>query len=97
MKIKSLVIALSVLFFSSLIFVSCKKINEATDLGGNLIPAVDNINTFEVSLETETNNLLLIDTTFLFHKDEVAVGNFNDPEFGKTDGAAYFNISSASG
>lgn len=94
MKIKSLGIALSVLFFSSLVFVSCKKINEATDLGSNLIPAVDNINTFEVSLETETNNLLLIDTTILFHRDEVAVGSFNDLEFGKTDAAAYFNISS---
>jgi hypothetical protein len=93
-KIKSLVIASTFLFLSSLIFVSCKKINEATELGGNLIPAVDNINTFEASLETETKNFLLIDTTVLFFGDEVAVGNYNDPEFGKTEAAAYFNISS---
>ena len=95
MKIKSLVIASTVLlFFGSSIFISCKKINEATELGGNLIPAVDNINTFEVSLEAETNNSLLADSTLLLNRDQVVIGNVTDPEFGKTEAAAYFKISS---
>ena len=94
MKRKSLVIASTVLFFSSVIFVSCKKVNESTDLGGDLIPPIDNINTFEVALETETNNSLLVDTTLLFTGDQVAVGDVTDPEFGKTEASAYFNMSS---
>ena len=81
-------------FLSSLIFLSCKKINEATELGGDLIPVVDNINTFELSLETITDNALLNDSIILLHKDQVALGSLNDPEFGETEAAAYFNISS---
>ena len=68
--------------------------NEPTDLGDDLIPPVDNITTFEVALETETNNALLVDTTLLLHGDQAAVGNFTDPEFGTTDAAAYFTMSS---
>ena len=94
MKRKSLVIASLVLFFSSLIFNSCKKVNESTELGGDLIPPIDNINTFEVALETETNNSLLTDTTLLLYGDRVAVGNMTDPEFGKTEAATYFTMSS---
>ena len=94
MKRKSLVIASTVLFFSSFIFNSCKKVNEPTDLGGDLIPPIDNINTFEVALETETNNSLLVDTTILLNGDQIAIGNVTDPEFGKTDASAYFTMSS---
>jgi hypothetical protein len=86
--------AVLLVFLSSLTFLSCKKINEATELGGDLIPAVDNINTFELSLETETDNALLNDSIILLHKDQVAIGSLNDPEFGKTEAAGYFNISS---
>lgn len=31
-------------------FFSCTKINEATELGDDLIPAVDNVNTFDTTL-----------------------------------------------
>jgi len=64
------------------VFFSCKKINEATDLGGNLIPGVDNVNTFEIALNTVTKNALTSDTAKVFSADQIALGDINDPEFG---------------
>lgn len=76
------------------LFSSCKKINEATELGGGLVPEVDNVNTFETSFETITNNLLLNDTSKLAYSDPVALGHIsNDPEFGQTTANVYFSIS----
>jgi hypothetical protein len=93
---KSLGLAAVFLIVGSLIFLSCKKVNEATDLGSDLIPAVDNVNTFELFLETETDNFsLLDDTTRILVNDDFAVGTLNDPEFGKTEASLYFPISSA--
>ncbi|MFL5810407.1 MAG: DUF4270 family protein, partial [Flavisolibacter sp.] len=77
-------------------FLSCKKINEATELGSDLIPPVDNVNTFEVPLDALTNNLIYNDTTALSFFDEVAVGHLNDPEFGTTHANGYFDISRGS-
>ncbi len=91
---KSLGLAAVVLILCSIFFLSCKKINEATELGSDLIPSVDNVNTFELSLEAETNNNLLNDNTFIEDGDAVAVGNLNDPEFGQTEASAYFSMSS---
>jgi hypothetical protein len=72
---------------------SCKKINEATDLGGSLVPAVDNINTFETFLDVETDNQLYNDTSLIYASDELALGHIsNDAEFGQTHGDIYFNI-----
>lgn len=80
---------LSVLFIS---FFSCKKINEATDLGGGLIPGVDNINTFEIALNSITNNALYNDTVKVGYSDQVALGDVNDPEFGHTHANLSFTI-----
>jgi hypothetical protein len=78
------------------LFSSCKKINEATNLGGDLIPAVDNINTFEAILETQSNNAPYNDSSELGFSDRVALGSLNDPEFGTTKAEVYFSISAAS-
>jgi Domain of unknown function (DUF4270) len=76
---------------------SCKKINEATELGAGLIPPVDNINTFETYLDIETDNQLMNDTTKVFYNDYMALGNISsDPDFGATHADAYFNISRSS-
>ncbi len=72
---------------------SCKKINEATELGGDLIPPVDNVNTFEASFDVETDNLLFNDTTKIQANDIIALGHIgNDPEFGQTHADAYFSV-----
>lgn len=85
---------LTIAFLSIVCFLSaCTRINDATDLGGDLIPPVDNINTFESFLTVEANNRLAIDTTKVYYNDELALGHFNDPEFGLLHADAYFNIS----
>ena len=79
--------------FSFPLFFSCKKVNEATLLGGDLVPEVDNINTFDTSFATATDNLLLSDTTKLLYTDAVALGTIlSDPEFGQTNAAVYFQV-----
>jgi hypothetical protein len=69
------------------IFAACTKI-ESTDIGAGLIPPVDNINTFDVSLDAITHNLL--DTASRvtpLRSDNLVLGHIsNDPLFGKTTG-----------
>jgi hypothetical protein len=45
-----------ILFSFSILLVisSCKKINEATDLGDEIIPGIDGVNTFDTTLTVET-------------------------------------------
>lgn len=78
-------------FFLS-VFFSCTKINEATDLGGDLVPAVDNVNTFQTTFDAVTNNLLYNDTTKVNFGDLLAAGDLDDPEFGSRHADFYFNI-----
>jgi len=86
-------LSVALVFSFGLGIISCRKINEATELGGGLIPAVDNINTFDTILEVQTDNRLWMDSTRIYSNDEVALGRIsNDPEFGKTHANLYFNI-----
>jgi hypothetical protein len=87
-----------VLLFVSFIVVlfSCKKINEATTLGGDLIPAVDNVTTFDTSLQIITMNGRLDDSVRVAYSDPVALGDVNDPEFGNVHANFYFSLSSPS-
>ncbi|MCU7550754.1 DUF4270 domain-containing protein [Chitinophagaceae bacterium LB-8] len=91
--VASLVLGLTGILF---LISSCKKINEATELGGDLIPPVDNVNTFETYFAVESDNILFNDTTKILASDLVGIGHIgNDPEFGQTHGDAYFNVSSS--
>ena len=83
--------------FSLLLIVSsCKKINEATDLGDEIIPGVDGVNTFDTTLSVET-----YDTIFHPLKDSIRVGRNNDhilgniisdPFFGKTNAKIFLEL-----
>jgi hypothetical protein len=83
-------------------FSSCKKINEATQLGGDLIPPVDNINTFDTIISVEAYNdlftlggadLLKEDSTRSHYSDEQFLGRIEgDPLFGKTEAEMYFEL-----
>lgn len=79
----------------SLLLISCKRINEATELGGDLIPAIDNINTFEKFFPVETYNHLYNDTGRVVSNDQFALGQLNDPDFGQTKSDIYFNVGAA--
>ena len=84
--------------FSSIAFLfsACKKLNESTELGGGLIPVVDNIHTFETYLDVVSDNKVFQDTTKVYYNDNLGVGHIsNDPEFGATHADAYFRISSS--
>lgn len=75
---------------------SCKKINEATELGDDLIPPVDNITTFDTTLAIQAfNNIfdLTNDSTRSTAADEQYVGFINnDPLFGRTDAKLFFQL-----
>jgi len=96
-KSRILVLSIGSVFLSSLLFFpSCKKINESTQSGDDLIPAADNVHTFEMALTAATSNILFNDTTKVLGTDLVALGDLNDPEFGHTHANIDFNITPSS-
>lgn len=104
MKKRQLVLTAGLLITGLIIlFSSCKKINEATELGGGLIPPIDNINTFDTSIEVEAYNDLFAfpgspdplkdDSLTSDYTDEQFLGVIdNDPLFGKTEAQMYFEL-----
>lgn len=77
----------------ALFFIGCRKINSATEIGNGVIPAVDNITTFETYLEAETDNFLLTDSTEVFFTDKMALGHIgNDQSFGELHADGYFSL-----
>lgn len=97
MKHKHLALTLGAIFTSTLILlISCKKINESTTLGSDLIPVVDNITTFDTSLTVEAYNdtfSVLTDTTKYNTRSTNYLGHIeNDPFFGKTDAKLFLEL-----
>jgi hypothetical protein len=86
-------LALAVAVLTGLIFFSaCTKL-DTTDIGNDLIPAVDNVNTFEAVLDVTTDNFFYDDTTRISASSLHAIGLIkDDPEFGRTNGEAYFSL-----
>lgn len=85
------------LFALIIIGVGCTKI-KSTDIGIGLIPAVDNINTFDTVLEVVTENFIADDSTYprLFPNSNGGIPTLiagkisNDPQFGSTTGSLSF-------
>jgi hypothetical protein len=87
-----------ILFCFSLLFIisSCKKINESSEIGGDVIPGADGVNTFDTSLTSFAFNHI-----FEANKDSVFVGLVNDqilgnissdPLFGKTNAKMFLQL-----
>ncbi|HWC53236.1 MAG TPA: DUF4270 family protein [Chitinophagaceae bacterium] len=80
----------------ALLAAGCQKINDATTLGSDLIPAVDNVSTFDTTLSVETYNGLftnLDDSTVIGSGAEHFAGYIsNDPLFGKTSATMYLEL-----
>ena len=88
-RTSSVILTLSALF---LFFIACTRI-DTTQLGSDLIPAVDNVNTFDTTLDVITDNSLLADSLRVIPSDPLPVGEiFDDPEFGRTVSNLYFTI-----
>lgn len=80
MNLRSAFILTILITFSA----ACTKI-QSTDIGAGLIPPVDNISTFDTSLDISTFNLLDNDSTYPIRTDNLVLGRIsNDPLFGKT-------------
>ncbi len=82
------------LFLSVLIvaFISgCTKL-ERTGLGGDLIPGTDRLITDTMELPLETTSFIETDTTSIGKSDQLISGYINDPMFGTTTAAMYFQL-----
>jgi hypothetical protein len=75
---------------------SCKKINESTTLGDDVIPGVDGVTTFDTTLTVEAYNGLfdgITDSIFMGRSDDHILGNIsNDPLFGKTNAKLFLEL-----
>ena len=85
MQKRILSIAITALLFFSLLNYGCSKL-DTTDIGSDLLPAVDNVNTFDTLITvTATQGLFNPDTTIVNNSDDHALGKIsNDPLFGTT-------------
>lgn len=96
MKSKHLALTLGAVITGTILLFSCRKINEASELGGNLIPPVDNITTFDTTLEVQAFNdtfSILTDSTLSLPDYEHFLGIIsNDPFFGKTDARLFLEL-----
>ena len=82
--------SVAVLLSAILLYSSCTKI-DTTDLGNELIPGSDNVETLDTILDVITDNLLPVnDTTKMLYTELHTVGIIeNDAEFGRTEAHMY--------
>jgi hypothetical protein len=75
---------------------SCTKV-DTTQLGSDLIPVVDNVNTFDTILNVETDLFELPDSTRIAPSVAHALGFVNDGSFGTTAACIYLSLSPVNG
>jgi len=92
-RIHAIIAVAIVLLSGTVMTLSCNKL-DTTNLGGDLIPAVDNVTTFADTLPiTTTQGYFNNDTTEVVRTDDHIIGRIsNDPLFGTTNAAAYFEL-----
>lgn len=90
MQKRILSIAITAFLLFSIIIAGCSKL-DTTDIGGDLLPAVDNINTFEEILTINTTQgIFNTDSTQVSRTDDHVLGKINsDPIFGTTNATIY--------
>lgn len=86
---RNILASVVVLITAILIYTSCTKI-DTTDLGNELIPGSDNVETIDTILEVISDNILSADTTNMLYTELHTVGIIdNDIEFGRTAAHLY--------
>lgn len=91
------IVSFSLFLFSavSVLIWSCNKL-DTTTIGGDLIPEVDNVNTFADTLDIITTQGafegIYKDTTELSLTEEYAVGKVSDPLMGGTDARLFLQL-----
>jgi len=78
------------IFFFFIIITGCSKL-DTTDIGSDLLPAVDNINTFDTLLTiNSTQGVFTLDSTKVANTEDQVVGKITtDPLFGTTAATLY--------
>ena len=86
---RNILASVVVLITAILTYTSCTKI-DTTDLGNELIPGSDNVETIDTILEVISDNILSTDTTNMLYTELHTVGIIdNDIEFGRTAAHLY--------
>jgi hypothetical protein len=87
------------LFCLSLVFIvsSCKRINEATDLGEDLLPGVDGVHTFDTTLTSLQTYSHITDPSkdsirIRFAEDQILGSISGDPLFGQTNAKMFIQL-----
>lgn len=79
-----------------ILIVSCSKINQATELGDDVIPGVDGVTTFDTTLSVITFNDTMDrvkDSALVLRSEDHILGNIsNDPFFGKTNAKIFVQL-----
>ncbi|MEO7307948.1 MAG: DUF4270 family protein [Ferruginibacter sp.] len=93
MQKRILPIAITAIILISLIGWSCTKL-DTTDIGSDLLPAVDNVHTFDTTLLiNSTQSGIYDDSNYLSKYDDYAVGSIsNDPLFGQTRASIFMQL-----
>lgn len=95
MKSKLQVFRFPILLIAAVVIVfGCTKI-DTTTIGSGMLPVVDNVNTFDTVLDVSVKNYtdFASDSEFVIPARAHIVGHTDDPIFGKTDAAMYFQVS----
>jgi hypothetical protein len=89
-------LAVTAVLLISLISLNCTKL-DTTDIGGDQLPAVDNVNTFADTLDIiSTQESYFSDSTYIGKYDDYAVGGINnDPLFGTTNASIFMQLKPA--
>ena len=82
---------LSIPIFLLLVISGCTKL-ERTTLGSDLLPGADRLATDTMELPVETTSFIENDTSTIGKRDQHILGYINDPMFGTTTAAMYFQM-----
>jgi len=89
-RILSLAVIAILLF--SLFSWNCTKL-DTTDIGSDLLPAVDNVSTFDTILNINSTQGFFSDSSYISKGDDYALGAVNnDPLFGKTNAHIFMQL-----
>jgi len=85
-------LAITAVTLISLIGWNCTKL-DTTDIGSDLLPAVDNVHTFADTLPINSTQGFFNDSTAIGKSDDYALGSItNDPLFGRTTANIYMQL-----
>ena len=88
-------IAITAIILLTIFGLNCTKL-DTTDIGSDLLPAVDNVHTFDTLLTVNSTQGLFPDSTYIGKSEDFALGAINnDPLFGTTRSHIFMQLKPA--